>query len=125
MATLKEFYGNGIENAIDGLMSRIANDYREGYGFATDKTRNVMGLTYAFLNMLQTAVRNKKETGRMPNMCIVYDFWRSFQRYRQKQNFKDIVEASRLGVTGIMTPHMVDTLDWIDQFCEELFKDMK
>lgn len=125
MATLKEFYSNGIEKAIDGMMSRLANDYREGYRFATGKTKNVMVITYAFLNMLQATVKNKKETGRMPNMCIAYDFWRSFQKYRQKQEFKDVVQASRLGICGIMTPHMVDTLNWIDQFCEELFKDMK
>ena len=125
MATIKDYFNSGIANGVNGIMSRLANDYREGYAFGSPENKEVMRETYKFLSVLNLAITDyQQHHGRIANKCLLYDCWLEFKAYMQSDTFKQVVELSACGCYAIITPHMLECLEWFSEFCSELLQDM-
>ena len=124
MACIRDYFRSGVENAVSGLISRIGNDYREGFSVGDPCCKKVMRETFKFLSVLQLCLNEYKTHQRISNKCMLYGITKDFKRYMLDDEFQTIKELSSFGCLGIMTPHMIESLEWLIGFCDLLTEDI-
>jgi len=118
MACIRDYFKSGIVNTVDQMLSRINNDYREGYQFGTQDWKKVMRKSYSFLTALKQELDYYQKYQYFDNKYMLYDTAVEFKKYMNSSLFQEAVELSKVGAIGIMTPYMVNTLNNLVEFCE-------
>lgn len=122
MACIRDYFKSGIVNTVDQMLSRINNDYREGYKFGTQDWKEVMRKTYAFLTVLKQGLNYYQKHQHFDNKYMLYDTAVEFKKYMDGCSFQQAAEMSKEGMIGIMTPYMVHTLNNLVEFCELVYE---
>ena len=122
MACIRDYFKSGIVNTVDQMLSRINNDYREGYEFGKAESKEVMRKTYAFLTVLKQGLDYYQKHQHFDNKYMLYDTAVEFKQYMNGCFFQQTAEMSKAGMIGIMTPYMVHTLNNLVEFCELVYE---
>ena len=122
MACIRDYFKSGIVNTVDQMLSRINNDYREGYQFGAQEWKEVMRKSYTFLIILKEALNHYQKYQYFDNKYMLYDTAVEFEKYMNDCSFRQAAEMSKEGMIGIMTPYMVHTFIDLIEFCKLVHK---